>query len=154
MSAVAKRGEITLAAVVMGAADSKSRFRDAAALLNYGFGTCNLYTDENKEKIPAAPLKGGLEEKIACTYKEPFHYLDTTGKNLEGVKKRLEYKRNLKAPVKKGSVVGKAIYTLDGKEIGTVDLVSTREVKKAGYWDYLKRAAGNLLRMKERTAEE
>ena len=46
VSAVAKRGEVTLLAVIMGAPDPKVRFKDAATLLNYGFGLCNLYLDE------------------------------------------------------------------------------------------------------------
>ena len=37
VSAVAQRGEMTLLAVVMGAPDAKVRFKDAAALLDYGF---------------------------------------------------------------------------------------------------------------------
>lgn len=152
VSAVAKRGEITLLAVVMGAADSKSRFRDAAAMLNYGFGICNLYTDENQDKTAPVRLSGGVEEKVPCIYKGPFHYLDTEGRNLEGVEKHLEYQEKLKAPVKKGDVVGKAVYLLDGKEIGRVNLVSTRSVKKAGYWDYLKKVGRNLLHMRKKAA--
>ena len=43
VSAVAQRGEMTLLAVVMGAPDAKVRFKDAAALLDYGFGKCNEF---------------------------------------------------------------------------------------------------------------
>ena len=45
LSAVAKRNGITLIASVMAAPDPKTRFRDAAALLNYGFSKCILYTE-------------------------------------------------------------------------------------------------------------
>ena len=42
VSAVAKRENLMLLAVVMGAPDSKIRNRDAASLLNYGFGSCQM----------------------------------------------------------------------------------------------------------------
>ena len=54
----------------------------------------------------------------------------------------------MKAPVKKGSVVGKAVYTLDGEEIGQMEIVSAENIRKAGFTDYLKKVAGKLLGMK------
>ena len=45
LSAVAKRNDITLIAVVMAAPDYKVRFKDAASMLNYGFSKCSLYID-------------------------------------------------------------------------------------------------------------
>ena len=53
--------------------------------------------------------------------------------------------RQVKAPVKKGDVVGKAVYRLNGQEIGSVRLISSQEVRKAGYGDALKKAAGYLV---------
>ena len=44
MSASAKKENIELVAVIMGGADSKSRFQDAVTLLNSGFACCSLYT--------------------------------------------------------------------------------------------------------------
>ena len=140
VSAAAKRGNIMLLAVVMGAPDHKVRFKDAAAMLNYGFGICNLYTDENPETPKPVKISRGVKEQVSCEYKETFRYLDTQGNNLDQIEKRTEYKENLKAPIKKGDVVGKVVYTLDGKEIGNVELVSTEDVKKANFLDYLKKA--------------
>lgn len=50
VSAVAKREGITLISVVMTAPDYKVRFKDAAAMLNLGFGSCKLYVDEQKDR--------------------------------------------------------------------------------------------------------
>ena len=143
VSAVAKRGDLMLLAVVMGAPDPKVRFKDAAALLDYGFGNCALYTDENKDSLKPVSVSRGAKKEAACRYKGAFHYLDTKGRNLEKVEKEILYEKNLKAPVKKGSVVGKAVYTLDGEEI-----VSAENIRKAGFTDYLKKVAGKLLGMK------
>lgn len=148
VSAVAKRGDLMLLAVVMGAPDPKVRFKDAAALLDYGFGNCALYTDENKDSLKPVLVSRGVKKEAACRYKGAFHYLDTKGRNLEKVEKEILYEKNLKAPVKKGSVVGKAVYTLDGEEIGQMEIVSAENIRKAGFTDYLKKVAGKLLGMK------
>lgn len=148
VSAVAKRGDLMLLAVVMGAPDPKVRFKDAAALLDYGFGNCALYTDENKDALKPVLVSRGVKKEVSCQYKGEFHYLDTRGRNLEKVEKEILYEKNLKAPVKKGSVVGKAVYTLDGEEIGQMEIVSAENIRKAGFTDYLKKVAGKLLGMK------
>lgn len=148
VSAAAKRGDLMLLAVVMGAPDPKVRFKDAAALLDYGFGNCALYTDENKDSLKPVSVSRGAKKEAACRYKGAFHYLDTRGRNLEKVEKEILYEKNLKAPVKKGSVVGKAVYTLDGEEIGQMEIVSAENIRKAGFTDYLKKVAGKLLGMK------
>ena len=148
VSAVAKRGDLMLLAVVMGAPDPKVRFKDAAALLDYGFGNCALYTDENKDSLKPVSVSRGAKKEAACRYKGAFHYLDTKGRNLEKVEKEILYEKNLKAPVKKGSVVGKAVYTLEGEEIGQMEIVSAENIRKAGFTDYLKKVAGKLLGMK------
>ncbi|MFR7522151.1 MAG: D-alanyl-D-alanine carboxypeptidase family protein [Ruminococcus sp.] len=148
VSAVAKRGDLMLLAVVMGAPDPKVRFKDAAALLDYGFGNCALYTDENKDSLKPVSVSRGAKKEAACRYKGAFHYLDTKGRNLEKVEKEILYEKNLKAPVKKGSVVGKAVYTLAGEEIGQMEIVSAENIRKAGFTDYLKKVAGKLLGMK------
>ena len=139
VSAVAQRGEITLLAVVMGAPDARMRFKDAAALLDYGFESCNLYLDENRKTPDPVPVKGGVKEEVACRYAGEFRYLDTEGKNLSQTEKKIVYKKNLQAPVKKGDIVGEAQYLLDGKLVGKTDIVAAKSVEKAGLWDYIKR---------------
>ena len=138
VSAVAKRKGITLISVVMTAPDYKVRFRDAAAMLNLGFGVCSLYTDEKEEKLPEILVKGGVRDTVSCAYKEPFHYLDTEGKALDKVEKKIVLKESVLAPVTKGAKVGEIQYYLDGEKIGSVAIVFCENIEKAGYWDYVK----------------
>lgn len=139
VSASAKKNDIELVAVIMAAEDSKARFRDATALLNYGFGKCQLYKDENPGNLKDIEIKGGVQESVPCEYGSTFSYLDTTGANLAGITKKLKMKKSLDAPVKKGDKAGSLIYELNGKEIGKVDIIVTKNVKKAGFTDYLKK---------------
>ena len=46
--------------------------------------------------------------------------------------------------MRKGDVLGRLTYFLDGKEIGHVDILATEDVEKAGFLDHLKEAAGEL----------
>ena len=139
VSAVAKRENLMLLAVVMGAPDSKIRNRDAASLLNYGFGSCKMYEDKNEEKLSPAPVQRGVEDTVKCRILEPFCYLDMEGRNLENIEKEIQIKEGITAPVKKGDVLGKAVFMLDGEVIGETDIIATENVEKAGFFDYLKK---------------
>ena len=54
LSATAVRNGIRLISVIMTAPDSKTRFNNAAELLNYGYGRCSLYQDLHEQ--PLKPL--------------------------------------------------------------------------------------------------
>lgn len=153
VSAVAQRGEMTLLAVVMGAPDAKVRFKDAAALLDYGFGKCDLYLDENRINPDPVPIKGGVKEEVVCRYTGEFRYLDTEGKNLSQIEKKIVYMKNLQAPVKKGDIVGEAQYLLDGKVVGKTDIVAAKSVKKAGLWDYIKHIRKRMIKGDDYSAD-
>lgn len=140
VSATAEKNGVSLIAVIMGAEDSKARFKDAVTLLNYGFGKCQMYTDENMPSLDPISVTGGIQESLSLEYEKKFTYLDTTGANLNAVTSRLQIPDKVNAPVKKGDTVGQRIYYLDEKEIGSVNLLAEETVKKAGFFDYLRKA--------------
>lgn len=144
LSAVAKRGDLTLISVIMAAPDYKVRFKDASALLNYGFSRCSLYEDREEGKLPSVPVQKGKEDQVSCTFQDTFRYLDTAGASLEHVERRLELPSQLTAPVEKGEVIGKMVYLLDGKELGEMPIVAESAVEKAEFLDYLKEAAERI----------
>lgn len=142
VSATAMRRDIQLISVIMAGPDSKTRFGDAASLLNYGFGVCNLYIDEEPLEIPMIKVKRGVEETVTCHYKEEFRYLDTDGKDLSAMERSLQIPDFVQAPVEEGAAAGKVSYYLDGKEVGSVEVVFDKSVERAGYGFYLKQAWG------------
>lgn len=137
LSATASKDNIDLIAVVMGSPNNKVRFQDAMALLNYGYSVSALYEDENKDPLPAIPVKGGVDDEASLVYKEPFRYLDIEGKNLSVIEKTISLPPEIQAPVKRGDPVGEAVYTLEGQRIGSVSILSDVSVEKAGYRDYV-----------------
>ena len=144
VSATAEKDGIELIAVVMAAENSKDRFADAVKLLNYGFGKCQLYTDESEEGIAPAVVENGVEDTVNVYRAEPFSYLDTTGANLSAVERTVEMEESVPAPVKKGDPVGAVIYTLEGHEIGRTDILAAEDIEEASFLDYLKNAAEGL----------
>ncbi len=142
VSAVAQRNGITLISVVMTAPDYKVRFSDAAAMLNLGFGSCQLYTDSDPAKLPDIPVEGGVKDQVSCSYKEEFRYLDTTGASLENVEKKIILPESVQAPVAKGDKAGSAEYYLNGEKIGSTDLLFDESCREAGYLDCLKKVWG------------
>lgn len=144
LSAVAKRNGVTLIAVVMAAPDYKVRFKDAATILNYGFGRCSIYIDEKMQALPQVPVKKGKEKSVPLLYAEQFKYLSTDGNAISNVKRKLRIHRDVDAPVKKGEQAGEMIYSANGKELGRVKILYGKTVSKATYGDCLKEILQNL----------
>lgn len=137
VSATAEKNGIELIAVVMAAENSKDRFADAVKLLNYGFGKCQLYTDESTEGISPVTVENGVEDTIDAVRAESFSYLDTSGGNINGIERSVQLNTPISAPVSKGDVLGYIVYTLDGKEIGKSGIIAGEDMKKATYLDHL-----------------
>lgn len=145
LSAVAERNGITLIASVMAAPDPKTRFRDAASLLNYGFSKCILYLDEALEPLKPMKIRKGVKQEVSLVYKEKFRYLSTDGTKPDHVKKKVVLPKEQSAPVKKGEKAGEQEYYQDGKKIGSIDILYGETVQRAGYYDWLKRVTKEVL---------
>ena len=128
ISATAKKDDMELIAVIMGAPDIKSRSADATTLLNY--------CDSHEDKLDDLPVKKGLADSVGIIYQRPFQYMTTDGSDLTGITKSIELPENVTAPVKKGNTAGKAVYSLNGTPIGSVNIVYADTVDAADYKDY------------------
>ena len=143
--ATAEKNGIQLIAVIMTAPDYKTRFDDAVTLLNYGYSVCAIYRDENGETLPDLPIAGGVKETAGIACGEPFVWLDTKGSDLSMVEKTLNLPEEAQAPVEAGQKAGEAVYRLNGKTLGTVNVIYTESVAAAGLKDYLKKVLAYFL---------
>lgn len=139
LSATAKKDGIELIAAIMAAPDYKTRFQDAMTLLNYGYGNCKLYRDEEAPALEPIWVNGGVEEQVPIEYRDVFTYLSLRGENFSAIEKELLIEESLEAPVRAGDVVGYLVYKLDGEELGRVTVIASVDVEKAGLFDYWKR---------------
>lgn len=138
LSATAEKDGIELIAVVMAAPNSKTRFKDAISLLNYGYGVVDIYRDNawlSQEKIV---VHGGKSDSVTCRKNNEFVYVFTEDTDTGRIKCTEEYADGLDAPVYDGDVVGQMVYELDGNILGTIDIVAADTVEKAGLGDCIR----------------
>lgn len=143
LCATAERNGIKLVAVVLAAPDTKTRFREAAALLDYGFAKCTVYRDEGASLLPTEiEVKKGQEKTVPIALKEPFYHVFTKGEDVSAVEQEILLYENLTAPLKEGAVVGEYRYQLNGEFLGSVELVCAKEIKELTF-------GASLLKCKE-----
>lgn len=137
LSATARRNDIELISVIMASPSGKTRVSDSIALLNYGYGICSLYHDNNMPSIDVIPIKGGIKSDISVEYSSQMNYLFTDKYDTSLIESHAEYLEDLEAPVQKGDVIGQLTYTYDGKFMDSIDIIASESIKKAGYGDYI-----------------
>lgn len=137
VTATARKDDMDMIAVVLGAEDGKTRFNEAKALLSYGFNVSDVYIDENTEQLPPLVIEKAMQENVGLKYAGAFRYLDTKGNDLSKVEVKVNLPETVSAPVDEGAKAGEVVYLLNGAPIGSVDILFSESVKEAGYGDYL-----------------
>jgi len=145
VSATAKKDDVELIAVIMKADSSKIRNAEAISLLNYGFRVCQTYKDENDTPLAPLPVKKGIADTVPLYYSGPFHYVSVDGSDIAAIEKRLELPIEVNAPTIEGDIAGRAIYLLNGKEIGYVNILYSETVEMATFTDYFMDVLGEYL---------
>ena len=139
LSATAQRDGIRLIGVVMTSPDSKTRFRNASELLNYGFGVCSLYRDSHETPPDPVPVAAGKEDMVAAEYESEFTYLSTNSEDFSGITAEITLQENLKAPIQKGDLLGEKIYYLGEKKLGSSRILAAEDAEKMSFFDCLKK---------------
>ena len=136
IAATAKRGNMQLIAVVMGARTRDERNAVARTLLDFGFANYALY-EKGEGFIENARVLGGIKDEIAL-YSSPFStVIDKTMQS----KVELEYEipERIVAPIAAGECVGRIIYKIGGEQIGTSEIYVKDEVKAIKFSELLGR---------------
>ena len=113
-------------AVVLKANDAGA---DAAAILSFTFKYFQgFYFARPGEVVTSLPVAGGVAEKVNLV---PSDGLGIVVRRSPGNKARTEIEtRKAKAPIEKGDKLGTVTGYLDGKRIGSVDLVAAESVDR------------------------
>ncbi len=138
LSATARRNNMDLIAVIMAAPDTKTRFMEAAKLLNYGYANYSIYVDDNVdvELMPVRVTKG-VSDNINGKINGSFSFLCSKGKSSENIKKEVKLYEKVAAPLTVDDKIGDIIYYYNDEKIGSVDILALESVNKAGYKDCL-----------------
>jgi serine-type D-Ala-D-Ala carboxypeptidase (penicillin-binding protein 5/6) len=145
LSAAAKRGDTHLVAATLGAATSKERFNDASSLLNYGFANYESVKLCSKGDLLATLTMDKAEKnKVKLTAKNDLTALIKKGEK-KNFTKKVTVNENPKLPIQKGEKLGEVKIYKDKKLVGKVDLVTNKEVKKAGYIKMIERLFDSMI---------
>jgi len=140
LSATARRNDIDMIAVVLSAPDTKTRFKEAATLLNYGFSQCKIYTDTHENLEPVKVLvERSMEQEAVLVPKEKFQYISVEKEDFDQISKEILVYEKITAPIAIGEELGTIIYSLNGKEIGRISLIATEDIPQATYLDYFRK---------------
>ncbi len=140
LSATATRNDIDMIAVVLSAPDTKTRFKEAATLLNYGFSQCKIYTDDHTDMEPVRVMvEHSMEQEAVLVPKEEFKYISVEKEDFSLITEETIVYETICAPIAKGDELGTLVYSLNGKEIGRIALIAENDIKEASYFDYVKK---------------
>lgn len=138
LSATAKRGNMRLIGVVLGAENGKLRFAETSKLLNYGFSNFEnrMIVDKSSPKFCyTLPVKMGDVKQISACPKDDIYLLMKKREDSSQIETKLELADSVSSPVKKGDVVGKIYVIKNGVVISETDVVSTNDAMKQNYAD-------------------
>lgn len=104
------------------------RYQDCAALLNYGFEVVKpVNVAVAGDKVTQASVTGGVQSEVEVVAGDTL-VVRINPDFLPKLEQHLEVQENIKAPLKKGQLLGEAVYTMDGREVGRVNLVAAADV--------------------------
>ncbi|MBQ7132998.1 MAG: D-alanyl-D-alanine carboxypeptidase [Ruminococcus sp.] len=133
ISATAKRNDMSLCAVVLGAVTGTERFKDAAVLLDYGFANYEvLKFDATENKLSTIEVKNGMQKQVKLECSGATDMVVTKGSG-EKIEQTITLSESIDAPVKKGTKVGTLTYALDSNEVASFDILTTEEVEKMSF---------------------
>jgi len=131
----AKRGDLHLIVVVMGATFKRDCFTSAARLLNEGFATYRMLVPV-KEGVALgrdAPVKGGVVERVFLVATKDVHVFIKKGEEKK-VQVEVDVPDRVSAPLKAGQVVGEIVVKFDGAEVGKAPAAAAQDVAQASLW--------------------
>ena len=135
LAATAKRNDMRLISVIVGGPDSKTRFEENKKLFDFGFANYQnkVFLKKGEVLEQKATVFGGKNKELSGFVKDNLTLFGKKGDNKGEL--QTEYFENIKAPVKKGDIIGKAFIKNQGEILAQTDILCAIDVQKAGFVD-------------------
>lgn len=146
ISATAERNGLSLIGVVLGADSGKERFRDAATLLDYGFANFESKELGLEEELAPITVEGGMEDEVSISCEGVTGLTVPKGEG-KGITQTVDIPESLTAPVRKGDIVGKVVFTLNGEELASFDVTANDDVEEKSFGSILGLLLHSLIKM-------
>ena len=146
ISATAERNGLSLIGVVLGADSGKERFRDAATLLDYGFANFESKELGLEEELAPITVEGGMEDEVSISCEGVTGLTVPKGEG-KGITQTVDIPESLTAPVRKGDVVGRVVFTLNGEKLASFDVTANDDVEEKSFGSILGLLLHSLIKM-------
>ena len=143
VSASAKRGNMQLIAVIMGAPTRDDRNNDARALLDFGFSSYALY-EKSATDLEEVRVKKGTKE-TTMAYIADFATVVKRA-DLKKIEERYEIPDAITAPVNAGERIGSVCFSIGDNVIGKTDICAKEAVDKIGFFGVLIKMVKNIVK--------
>lgn len=136
LSASAKKNNMRLVSVVIGAKSSSDRFENSTTLLNYGFSNFESKKIVDKEQTLNEQFKiKGIKNMVEAKSEKNMFVLTKRGENEQNVQTKIILKDKINAPINANDEIGTIYLVENGVVIDECKLLSANSYKKAGYMD-------------------
>jgi D-alanyl-D-alanine carboxypeptidase (penicillin-binding protein 5/6) len=129
LSATAKRNGMELVAVVMAGDTSNDRFNGAKKLLDFGFANYSFSTIDAALKETEASVSKGTAKKIKVEAKDKLSLL-LPKQSKEEIERRVEWEKNITAPIKKGQTLGNVNVYVGDELLGKLKITAKEDMKR------------------------
>ena len=148
VSAAAKRGDMTLIAVVMGADNTNDRFAAARSLLDMGFANYEVCDIPLPKEMPTAlPVKGGISKSAKISVSAMSEKLLVGKGESTSLVANVQLAQQLKAPVKAGQQVGSVSILNGDKVVCEYQVTASEDIAATTFWYVFKNLAIYTIRM-------
>ncbi len=145
--AAAERDGLKIVCVIFGERDENTLFATAKEKLNAGFSAYMIYKPKRGE-LWTEPVRidGGEKTEVISEAQSAQAFVIRKSQK-DKLDISIEYGEKLKAPIKKGDEVGRAIYSVDGEELFSVRIVAAEDIRKMNFFIGMKRVFGFIFRV-------
>ena len=132
LSAAAKRNDMQLIAVVLGAPTSAERFASAKSLLDYGFANYAVNTQITAgDEVQNIAVEKGVDKEVGVVAGDSCSTLVKKGQE-DNITKGIKIDETITAPIEAGQKIGTMTISRDGEVIADIDLNASSAVEKKG----------------------
>lgn len=132
LSAAAKRNDMQLIAVVLGAPTSAERFASAKSLLDYGFANYVVNTQITAgDEVQKIAVEKGVDKEVGVVAGDSCSTLVKKGQE-DNITKEIKIDETITAPIEAGQKIGTMTISRDGEVIADIDLNASSAVEKKG----------------------
>ncbi len=132
LSAAAKRNDMQLIAVVLGAPTSAERFASAKSLLDYGFANYEVNTQITAgDEVQKIAVEKGVDKEVDVVAGDSCSTLVKKGQE-DNITKEIKIDETITAPIEAGQKIGTMTISRDGEVIADIDLNASSAVEKKG----------------------